>query len=127
MCNDICDFLFIFYFWPHHCLWDLSVLTSDWTQIMAVKAWSPKHLATREFPILKNEIFNMTIFPLGSFLYIPKDSIDFPVAQMVKNLSTMQGTRVWSLGLEVPLEKGMAIHSSTPAWRIPWTEKPGRL
>ena len=69
----------------------------------------------------------MTIFPLGSFLYIPKDSIDFPIAQMVKNLSTMQGTRVWSLGLEVPLEKGMAIHSSTPAWRIPWTEKPGRL
>ena len=116
-----------YYFWPHHYLWDLSVLTSDWTQTMAVKAWIPKHLATREVPILKNEILNMTIFPLGSFLYIPKDSIDFPVAQTVNNLPTMQETRVWSLGLEVPLEKGMAIHSSTLAWRIPWTEKPGRL
>ena len=34
---------------------------------------------------------------------------------------------VWSLGWEDPLEEGMAIHSSTLAWRIPWTEEPGRL
>ena len=39
----------------------------------------------------------------------------------------MQETRVQSLGWEVPLEKGMAIHSSILAWRIPWTEKPGSL
>ena len=38
----------------------------------------------------------------------------------------MQETRVWSLGWEDLLEKGMAIHSSILAWRIPWTEKPGR-
>ena len=38
-----------------------------------------------------------------------------------------QETRVPSLGGEVPLEKGMAIHSSILAWRIPWTEKPGGL
>ena len=43
---------------------------------------------------------------------------------MVKNL---QETRVRSLGWEDPLEKGMAIHSSILAWRIPWTEKPGGL
>ena len=49
---------------------------------------------------------------------------DFPVAQMVKNLPAMQETRVQSLGWEDPLEKGMAIHSSIHAWRIPWTEKP---
>ena len=49
------------------------------------------------------------------------------VAQMVKRLSTMWETWVQSLGQEDPLEKEMAIHSSTIAWRIPWTEEPGRL
>ena len=49
------------------------------------------------------------------------------VAQMVKRLSTMRETRVQSLGWEDPLEKEMAIHSSTFAWKIPWTEEPGRL
>ena len=39
----------------------------------------------------------------------------------------MQDTQVWSLGWEDPLEKEMATHSSIPAWRIPWTEKPGWL
>ena len=39
----------------------------------------------------------------------------------------MQETRVWSLGQEDPLEKHMATHSSILAWRIPWTEEPGRL
>ena len=46
---------------------------------------------------------------------------------MVKRLSTMRETRVRSLGWEDPLEKEMAIHSSTIAWKIPWTEEPGRL
>ena len=49
------------------------------------------------------------------------------VAQMVKHLSMMQETQVQSLGWEDPLEKEMAIHSSTIAWKIPWTEEPGRL
>ena len=48
-------------------------------------------------------------------------------AQMVKHLSTMWETWVRSLGQEDSLEKEMAIHSSTIAWRIPWTEEPGRL
>ena len=46
---------------------------------------------------------------------------------MVKRLSTMQETRVPSLSWADPLEKEMAIHSSTIAWKIPWTEEPGRL
>ena len=46
---------------------------------------------------------------------------------MVKRLSTKGETRVQSLGWEYPLEKEMAIHSSTIAWKIPWTEEPGRL
>ena len=50
-----------------------------------------------------------------------------PVAQTIKCLSAMQETQVRSLGQEDPLEKEMAIHSSTIAWKIPWTEEPGRL
>ena len=55
---------------------------------------------------------------------------------MVKNLPAMQETQVWSLVWEDLLEKGMATHSSilamaphssTPAWKIPWTKEPGRL
>ena len=46
---------------------------------------------------------------------------------MVKCLSTMRETRVQSLGWEDPLEKEMAIHPSTIAWKIPRTEEPGRL
>ena len=49
------------------------------------------------------------------------------VAQMVKNPPAMQETQVWSLGREDPLEQGMATHSSVLAWRIPWTQEPGRL
>ena len=51
----------------------------------------------------------------------------FPVAQMITNRPAMQETRVQTLGWEVPLEKGMAMHSSILAWRIPWIEEPGRL
>ena len=49
------------------------------------------------------------------------------VAQMVKTLPAMQETWVWSLGWENPLQKGTATHFSILAWRIPWTEEPGRL
>ena len=56
---------------------------------------------------------------LKSFLGI------FPVAQTLKNLPAMQETQVRFLDWEDPLEKGMAIHSSIFAWRIPWTEEPG--
>ena len=49
------------------------------------------------------------------------------MVQTVKNLLAMQETRVQSLGREDPLETGMATHSSILAWKIPWTEDPGRL
>ena len=52
------------------------------------------------------------------------------MAHWVKNLPAMQETqemRVRSLGQEDPLEKGMATHFSILAWRIPWTEEPGKL
>ena len=49
------------------------------------------------------------------------------MAQTVKNLLAMRETQVRSLGREDPLEKEMATHSSTLAWRIPWREEPGVL
>ena len=64
--------------------------------------------------------------------YVPVDLVAVIktslLAQVVKCLSTMWETRVRSLSWEDPLlEKEMAIHSNTLAWKIPWTEKPGRL
>ena len=49
------------------------------------------------------------------------------IVWIVKNLPAMQETWVWSLGQVYPLKEGMATQSSLLAWRIPWTEKPGRL
>ena len=65
----------------------------------------------------------------------PGEVISYPLqylwvslmAQTVKNPSAMQETWVQSLGWEDLLEDGMATHSSILAWRIPWTEEPGRL
>ena len=51
----------------------------------------------------------------------------FLVAQVVRNLSAMQETRVQSLGWKDPLEKGIATYSSILAWRIAWNEEPGGL
>ena len=59
----------------------------------------------------------------GSIAYIGASL----VAQAVKNLPAMQETWIQFLGWEDSLEKEMATHSSILAWRIPWTEEPGRL
>ena len=62
-------------------------------------------------------LFRLSNIPFGASL----------IAQLVKNLPAMQETQVCFLGREDPLEKEMATHSSILAWRIPWTEEPGRL
>ena len=49
------------------------------------------------------------------------------VAQILKHLPAVQETQVQSLGQDNPLEKEMATHSSILAWKIPWSEEPGRL
>ena len=54
-------------------------------------------------------------------------AVGFPDGSDCKESPEMQKTRVWSLGQEEPLEESMATHSSILAWRIPWTEEPGRL
>ena len=60
----------------------------------------------------------------GGDVCIPMTSL---VSQMVKHLPEVQETWVQSLSWEDLLEKEMATHSSILAWKIPWTEKPGRL
>ena len=59
--------------------------------------------------------------------HFSKKGVASLVAQTVKRLPAMQETQVGSLGLGDPLEKEKATHSSVLAWKIPWTEEPGRL
>jgi len=81
------------------------------------KAYSSKKISHGD-NIWQKKIVNISLITLyGTSL----------VAQTVKNLPAMQETQIWSLGQEDPLEKGIATHSSILAWRISWTEEPGRL
>ena len=78
----------------------------------------------------------LAVYPVTSFNSRPGDSGPLNrankcqaslVAQTVKHLTAMRETWVQSLGQENPLEKEMATHSSSLAWKIPWTEEPGGL
>ena len=60
-------------------------------------------------------------------MVLPADLFASLIAQLVKNLPAMQETWVRFLGWEDPLEKETTTHSSTLAWRIPWTEESGGL
>ena len=73
-------------------------------------------------PGISTGLFTCTFFIIG--YGVTRASL---VAQTVKCLPAMWETRVQFLGWEDPLEKEMAIHSSTLAWKIPWTEEPDRL
>ena len=74
-------------------------------------------------PLLQNFFFTIIYFDIQ----LGPDLLDSLVAQMVKSLPAMQETWLRSLGWEDPLEKEIATHSSIIAWKIPWTEEPGRL
>ena len=124
--------------------------------INCVLAASSLVLLTFELSFYKTMLVTLPLLALGSirrFLHYPqicihgfhevakritshREALDYllplgdrapQVARMVKNQPVMQEARVWSLGWEDPLEKGMATHSSILAWRIPWTEEPGGL
>ena len=84
---------------------------------MQVNTCSPLRQGTEAPCPFPHTFPSMHLFHLGASL----------VAQIVQRLPAMQETWVRSLGWEDPLEKEMATHSSTLAWRIPWTEEPGRL
>ena len=61
------------------------------------------------------------------FYFLSIYLLGFPGGLVIKNPPAFQGTWIWSLGQEDPLEKEMAIHSSILAWEISWTEEPGGL
>ena len=80
--------------------------------------WPISYLPLQCFPV------NTSVRIHGNYLVAYVASL---VAQTVKRLSIVRETRVWALGWEDPLEKEMSIYSRTIAWKIPWTEEPGRL
>ena len=92
---------------------------------MGYNPWSHKESDTTE-QLTISHVFHCTALN-GAAHHLNKILGASLVAQTVKRLSTMQETRVQSLGREDPLEKEMAIHSSTIAWKIPRREEPGRL
>ena len=87
-------------------------------------------ISIKHMPIFRDSIWNKPqqyIFHfdyIGNYIYIYWVSL---VTQTVKHLPAMQETQVRLLGQADPLEKEMATHSSTLAWKIPWMEEPGRL
>ena len=83
---------------------------SNWPLALSSKTWAEMLCVTSE------QKFNITYMFMISL-----------VAQTVNCLPTMRETWVWSLGWEDVLEKEVATHSSTLAWKILWTEEPGRL
>ena len=81
-----------------------------------------------KYILLKTKVINsqnITYSLCFTIIYVSEHLGVSLVAQIVKNLSIVQQTRVWSLGQGDPLEKGMATHCSILAWRIPWMEEPG--
>ena len=71
-------------------------------------------------------IFKYNLLEVVGFSLPSGISWSFPGSLAVKNLPAMQETQVQFLGREDPLEEGMVTHSSITAWRIPWTEEPGK-
>ena len=73
------------------------------------------------------EVFLKSFNSVSRLIWVFTFFRGFPVTQMVKNMPAVQETQVQSPGWENPLEKGVATHSSTLVWRIPWMEEPGEL
>ena len=76
---------------------------------------------------VSKSVINLNLQPSIHCLMFDGVLLDFPGGSEGKVSARMRETRVRSLGQEDPLEKEMATHSSTLAWKIPWSEKPGRL
>ena len=103
--------------WPPNSFWDIGKLSLfSWS---AWQRWSSARISNNWWLVLKTELIVWIDLSCTKSASL--------VAQMVKHLSAMQETWVQSLGWEDPLEKDLATHSSTLAWKIPWMEKPGRL
>ena len=109
-----------------------TVIVGDFNTPLTPMDRSSKQKINKETQVLNDTLDEMDLIDIFRTFHPNAEEYTFSrltslVAQMVKYLSTMRETRVRSLGWEDPLEKEMAIHSSTIAWKIPWTEEPGGL
>ena len=129
-------------------MWDLSSPTRGRTHMCYIRRQSLNHWTSREVPLkmwiwqsprvdvlqsrqkasrcLHHQARCLLPLTLLSCL-VSATKIVSLVAQVVKSLPAKQETWVQSLGLEEPLEKGMATHAGILAWRIPWAEESGGL
>ena len=103
----------------------LSLLASSFGSVSpeALLIMHMRHLVKRSYSIPLSTCANLSL----TIRVIQTPVLAFLVAQIVKHLPAMWETQVQSLGWEDPVEKEMAINSSTLAWKIPWTEKSCRL
>ena len=105
--------------------WKWKVKVKSLSHVLVIP-WTAAYQAPPSMGFSRQEYWNGV--PKALLAIKPTPSIRASLmAQMVKNPPAMQETQVRSLGQEYPMEKGMATHSSILAWRIPWTEEPGRL
>ena len=105
----------------------LTVLSRGIRMEPTLLSWSPYWSSTASvFPYSFPVSFRIKTEVTGALVLIMSSSASL-MAQRLKCLPPTQETQVWSLGREDPLEKEMATHSSTLAWRIPWTEETGGL
>ena len=93
-------------------------------QLLWVSSWEPRLISLCEHPVFSS-VWQLSLRSQES-LHLELQPSNSLVAQMVKRLPAMRETRDQSLGWEDPLEKEMATHSSTLAWKIPWMEEPSR-
>ena len=107
--------------------WEYFSLQMDWHSLLSQEQKGFLFACFLYGGSLKCAKLNSSVvFPENDPLFLG-NLLSSPVAQMVKTLPAVWETWVQSLGQEDPLEKGKATYSSTLAWRIPWTEEPGRL
>ena len=107
-------------------LWFVHIYAQEWCCWIIWQLLLQKDSYLLSLPILHLHSQN-TAFLSSQFIFRylnPRASL---VTQSVNNLPAMQETWVQFLGWEDPLEKEMATHSRILAWRIPWTEEPGRI
>ena len=97
----------------------------DWMASLTQWTWISASCRTQWRTVKPGALQSMGLQRVGCELANKQQQFDGWKTSSCEN--TPWETRVWSLGWEVPLENGMAIHSSILAWRIPWTEKPGGL
>ena len=102
---------------------DMS-LSKLWKLVMDRETW---HDAIHGVAKSQTRLSNWTEHVFTVTSYFGFASMASLVGQMLKNLPAKKETWIRFLGQEDPLEKGMAIHSSILAWRIPWTEEPGGI